>query len=159
MASETPSFHSSRHDHERCTSNALQDAAALCAQRGARFTPLRQRVLEIVWQARRPVGAYDILKILGEERGSSAPPTVYRALEFLLEHGLLHRLSSLNAFVGCSSPSAPGAHQFLICRQCGSAAELNDKNVERAILKSAESLGFTPERHVVEITGVCPNCH
>ena len=104
------------------------------------------------------MGAYDILAVLGAEGRSAAPPTVYRALEFLQEQGLVHRLSSLNAFMGCGRPGHPGSGQFLICQSCGNAAELNDGGVERAISRSAASQGFSVHGHTVEISGVCPEC-
>ncbi len=147
------------HDHLRCVADALSEAARLCRDRGVRLTPLRARVLEIVWQSHKPLGAYDILAVLTAEGRSAAPPTVYRALEFLLEQGLVHRLSSLNAFVGCSRPGHAGSGQFLICQSCGNAAELNDGGVERAITRSAASQGFAVHGHTVEISGVCPDCH
>ena len=146
------------HDHVRCVADAMSDAVALCRARGVRLTPVRSRVLEIVWQNHKPLGAYDILAVLAAEGRSSAPPTVYRALEFLLEQGLVHRLSSLNAFVGCSRPGHAGSGQFLICRSCGNAAELNDEGVEGAITRSAASQGFAVHGHTVEIDGVCPDC-
>ncbi len=146
------------HDHVRCVADAMSDAVALCRARGVRLTPVRSRVLEIVWQNHKPLGAYDILAVLAAEGRSSAPPTVYRALEFLLEQGLVHRLSSLNAFVGCSRPGHTGSGQFLICRSCGNAAELNDEGVEGAITRSAASQGFAVHGHTVEIDGVCPDC-
>jgi Fur family transcriptional regulator, zinc uptake regulator len=146
------------HDHVRCVADAMTDAATLCRERRVRLTLLRSRVLEIVWQNHKPLGAYDILAVLAAEGRSAAPPTVYRALEFLLEQGLVHRLASLNAFVGCSRPGHAGSGQFLICRSCGNAAELNDRGVERAIARSAASQGFAVHRHSVEISGVCPDC-
>ena len=147
-----------QHDHGHCVADALEQARTLCAARGARLTPVRQRVLEIVWQGHRPLGAYAILEVLSAEGHSPSPPTVYRALEFLLTHGLVHRLSSLNAFIGCSRPGHPGAGQFLLCTACGTAAELNDPEIDRAIARSATAQGFDPELHTVEISGVCPNC-
>ncbi len=146
------------HDHLHCVSAALAQAARLCRERGARLTPLRARVLEIVWQSHKPLGAYDMLAVLAAEGRSAAPPTVYRTLEFLLEQGLVHRLSSLNAFVGCKRPGHTGSGQFLICESCGNAAELNDGGVERAITRSATAHGFDVDRHTVEITGICPEC-
>lgn len=146
------------HDHLRCVAAAMADAVSVCRSRGARLTALRSRVLEIVWQQHKPLGAYDILAVLAAEGRSAAPPTVYRALEFLQEHGLVHRLSSVNAFVGCSRPGHAGAGQFLICRSCGNAAELMDDGVERAIARSAASQGFAVHAHTVEISGVCPDC-
>ena len=151
-------FFSEEHDHRHCVVAALEDAKTVCSERGARLTPVRQRVLEIIWQSHRPLGAYAILEVLSGEGHSPAPPTVYRALEFLLTHGLVHRLSSLNAFVGCARPGHPGAGQFLLCTSCGSAAELNDTRIERAIERSAEAEGFTSQVHTVEISGLCPHC-
>jgi Fur family zinc uptake transcriptional regulator len=158
MAVYKPQFYSARHDHLLCITKAITRADNLCKSRGARFTRLRRRVLEIVWQSHRPLGAYEILRTLGAEGESTAPPTVYRALDFLAEQGLTHRISSLNAFVGCASPGHAGAVQFLICRACGTAAELNDQKVENAIARSAASIGFRAVNHVVEIAGLCPNC-
>ncbi len=146
------------HDHRDCVAAALEDARTVCIERGARLTPVRQRVLEIIWQGHRPLGAYAILEVLSAEGHSPAPPTVYRALEFLLSHGLVHRLSSLNAFVGCSRPGHRGAGQFLLCTECGTAAELNDPDIERAIERSAEAAGFASNDHTVEISGLCPHC-
>ena len=151
-------FLSNEHDHRHCVAAALEEAGSLCRERGARLTPVRRRVLEIVWQSHRPLGAYAILEVLSREGHSPAPPTVYRALEFLLTQGLVHRLSSLNAFIGCSRPGHPGAGQFLLCTGCGTAAELNDATIERAIERSAEAEGFTSHEHTVEITGICPHC-
>ena len=93
------------HDHSQCVDSALADADALCARQGVRLTALRRRVLELVWQSHKPLGAYDILGTLSEEDGRrAAPPTVYRALDFLMENGLIHRIASLNAFIGCVRP-------------------------------------------------------
>jgi len=151
-------FPSREHDHASCIEQALADAAAICLSRRARLTPLRKRVLEIVWQSHRPLGAYDILEVLSRDGRTAAPPTVYRGLEFLLEHGLIHRIASLNAFVGCSRPGHAGAGQFLICEKCGTAAEVNDAGLEAAIGSTAESAGFSATEHTVEISGRCPHC-
>ncbi len=151
-------FLSSGHDHESCIEQAMADAVALCAERGARLTQLRRRVLEILWQSHRPLGAYEILEVMSGEGRSSAPPTVYRALDFLLENGLVHRIASRNAYVGCSRPGHSAAGQFLICEGCGSAAEVNDTRLEQAIDSTAESAGFAASEHTVEISGRCPNC-
>ena len=147
-----------RHDHGDCVEAALEEAIAVCGDPGVRLTPVRRRVLEIIWQGHRPLGAYAILEVLSGEGHSSAPPTVYRALEFLLTQGLVHRLSSLNAFVGCSRPGHPGAGQFLLCTACGTAAELNDPDIERAIEHGAAAEGFVCRDHTVEISGLCPRC-
>lgn len=153
-----PGFQARGHDHEHCIETALGYAHRVCAHNSARLTPLRRRVLEIVWQSHNPLGAYAILETLSEEGHSPAPPTVYRSLEFLLEQGLVHRIASLNAFIGCVSPGHPGAGQFLICSGCGTAAELDDPEVERAIAGSADRLGFEAAHHTIEVTGLCPSC-
>ena len=151
-------FLPNRHDHGDCMAAALEDARAVCSQRGVRLTSVRRRVLEIIWQGHRPLGAYAILEVLSGEGHCPAPPTVYRALEFLLVQGLVHRLSSLNAFVGCCRPGHPGAGQFLLCTECGTAAELNDPGIERAIERGAAAEGFAAADHTIEISGVCPHC-
>lgn len=147
------------HDHSQCVSSALADADALCARQGVRLTALRRRVLELVWHSHKPLGAYDILAVLSETDGRrAAPPTVYRALDFLLENGLVHRIASLNAFVGCSHPEQPHQGQFLICRQCHAAIELTQDDISNAIVHSAASIGFSVESQTVEIVGLCASC-
>ncbi len=136
----------------------MAEAAEVCTARGARLTALRSRVLEIVWRSHRPLGAYAILEVLAADGRSPAPPTVYRALEFLTEHGLVHRLASLNAFIGCSQPGHPGTGQFLLCRCCGTAAELDDPRIRSAIQRTAVAEGFEIQEHTVEVSGLCPNC-
>ena len=137
---------------------ALEAAERLCARRGARLTEIRRRVLELVWRSHQPVGAYAILERLGRERGRVAPPTVYRALDFLIAHGLVHRIASLNAYIGCAHPGRDHIGQFLVCSACGSAAELDDRRIDRAIRSGAEAAGFAVERPVIELAGRCPNC-
>ena len=153
-------FMDAGHDHSHCLEAALDRAAALCGDRGVRLTPLRRRVLELVWGGHKPLGAYEILDTLKGERHGAAPPTVYRALEFLLAHGLVHRIESLNSFVGCPDPDpvTPHGGQFLICRSCGSAAELNDTGIDKAIRKSAAKAGFAVTRPMIEVLGLCPHC-
>jgi Fur family transcriptional regulator, zinc uptake regulator len=144
----------SPHDHESCVGAALDRAAALCARRGARLTDLRRRVLELVWRGHEPVGAYDVLARMGR----AAPPTVYRALDFLIDQGLVHRIESLNAYVGCDRPDAAHASQFLICSGCGATAELDDDALAAAATRRAAQLGFAVERQTVELRGRCPRC-
>lgn len=147
------------HDHSRCVSDALDAAEQLCSRDGVRFTALRKRVLELVWQSHRPLGAYDILDTLAREDGRrAAPPTVYRALDFLLEQGLVHRIASLNAFIGCTSPEHRHQGQFLICRSCRVARELDQALIHQAIGESARAVGFQVESETVEITGLCAPC-
>jgi len=160
-------FADSDHDHEDCVASALDSAAAVCQQRGVRLTPLRRQVLELVWQSHRPIGAYAVLEALqAERRGAAAdgkaamvaPPTVYRALEFLLGQRLIHRIESLNAYIGCVHPGARHAAQFLICSGCGSAAELESPALTAAIEDAAGDAGFAIDRVAVEVAGRCPDC-
>ncbi len=149
---------------------ALDRAAAACSRRGAQLTELRRQVLRLVLEAApQPVGAYALLDRLKAERPGAAPPTVYRALDFLLEQGLIHKIERLNAFVGCSEAEdhppdcdCDGAHdhphQFLICRSCGATLELTDAAVARAVAAAASRAGFTAIRATVEIEGRCAHC-
>lgn len=147
------------HDHSHCVSSALAEAEALCAKQGTRLTALRKRVLELVWASHKPLGAYDILGVLSEFDGRrAAPPTVYRALDFLLENGLVHRIASLNAFIGCIHPGELHQGQFLICKSCHTAIELEQAAISQAIVASAEAVGFVVESQTVEIVGLCAGC-
>ena len=151
-------FDGKRHDHGLCIDKALNEAERLCQRRGVRLTALRKRVLALVWTSHSPVGAYDVLARLSEDHGRTAPPTVYRALEFLLEQGLVHRIESLNAFVGCPDPGASHSGQFLICRDCGAAAEMDVQAIDKAIAAQAAACGFAVEGKTVEVRGLCPAC-
>jgi Fur family zinc uptake transcriptional regulator len=136
----------------------LDRAEALCRRRGARLTAQRRQVLAIIDGAQRPLGAYEILDALRAAVPGAAPPTVYRALEFLVEQGLVHRLETLHAFVGCANPDEPHAGQFLICRTCGAVRELEDPMVSRSVQAAAAATGFRAEHPVVEISGRCARC-
>ena len=146
------------HDHGRCVERAVSTAARLCEARQIKLTPLRQRILEIVWRQHEPIGAYEILAEFAKERDKAAPPTVYRALEFLQDAGLVHRLDSLNAFVGCDHPEAPHAGQFIVCGTCRRVAEIEDPVINRALQERARLLGFHLKESTVEIKAVCTDC-
>ncbi len=147
------------HNHARCTSDALRRAEAVCASRKVRLTEIRRRVLEAVWQSHVPVGAYDILSQLNAGGGRTAPMQIYRALEFLMDNGLVHRIASLNAFIGCAHMGEDNhAAQFLICRSCGTTAELESAPLKRALIQAVAERGFTIDSQIVEISGFCPHC-
>jgi Fur family zinc uptake transcriptional regulator len=154
-------FHShdhGRHDHSRCVGGAMERARDLCAARGARLTDLREQVLQLVWSSHKPRGAYAILEDMARDGKRVAPLTVYRALDFLVEQGLVHRIESLNAFVGCPEPGKAHAGQFLVCDGCGDAIEMNDGGISRAIAEGAAARGFQAHRQTVEVLGRCPAC-
>jgi Fur family zinc uptake transcriptional regulator len=146
----------------------LERAEALCQTRGVQLTPLRRDVLRLVLESEAPIGAYALLDQLKASRAKAAPPTVYRALDFLLEQGLIHRLERLNAFMGCAEAlEGHGAHhdhahdhphQFLICRGCGATREISDHAVAEAISAAAAKAGFSAARSTVEIEGYCGKC-
>lgn len=147
------------HDHTHCIADALTRADALCAERGARLTALRRQVLELVWTSHRPRGAYAILEDLSQREGkSTAPLTVYRALEFLVEQGLVHRIESLSAYIGCAAPGAVHSGQFLVCEACGNAVEIDDPRIRTAIDTTAAERGFRVNRPTVEVRGMCTDC-
>jgi Fur family transcriptional regulator, zinc uptake regulator len=151
-------FPPKKHDHRNCVKDALKTAEAVCARQGIRLTELRQQILELVWTRHGPIRAYDILRLLNDSGANATPNTVYRGLDFLLAAGLVHRLESLNAFMGCAKPEARHTGQFLICRKCESAAEIHDPNINRSLIRDAEELGFTTDAQTVELQGLCPSC-
>jgi len=129
-----------------------------CGQRGLRLTPLRAQVLGLVAAAGKPIKAYDLLDRMKAENGSSAPPTVYRALEFLLEQGFIHRLASINAFVGCHHPQVAHSVPFLICDKCQNAIELEDDRISALLDEQARDLGFETRAQTLEVHGLCAEC-
>ncbi len=132
-----------------------------CQQRGLRLTPIRARVLRLIAGAGRPVKAYDLLDMVrsGEGAGADAPPTVYRALDFLLANGFIHKLQSVNAFVACHHPdSAQHSVPFLICNRCHNAVELEDAEVVASLDERARALGFVPQAQTLEVHGLCAGC-
>ena len=155
---DRPAFPDGGHEHRSCIEHALACAEAVCEQRGARLTPLRRRVLELVWGSHRAVKAYDLLAALSDAEGAAKPPTVYRALEFLMAQGLVHRIDSLNAFVGCPQPDRHHSAQFLICGSCGDVSEMNAASIDRAVTARAIDSGFALSRTIIELHGRCPRC-
>ncbi|SLN23134.1 Fur family transcriptional regulator [Pseudooctadecabacter jejudonensis] len=153
MADQPSSFHD--HDHDQCVATALSAADAACAAQNLRLTPVRRRTLEILLEAHEALGAYDVLARLDAEGFGSKPPVAYRALTFLVEAGLAHRIERLNAFVACARPDEVHDPAFLICNRCGIVAE---GEAGDAMSPAASATGFQIDRTVVEATGVCPAC-
>jgi Fur family transcriptional regulator, zinc uptake regulator len=140
------------------SAQVIQQVERHCKQRGLRLTPTRRRVLEMVLAADGPVKAYDLLDQLKSEQPKAAPPTIYRALEFLLDNHFIHRLETLNAFVSCFHPDDKHHGQFLICDRCESVTEIHDPAIERLLREAAQAHQFRPSRQVLEIYGFCSNC-
>jgi Fur family zinc uptake transcriptional regulator len=146
------------HDHHACESRAMDEAAARVAAQGGRMTPVRRRTLEILLEAHRAMGAYEVLERLAQEGFGHQPPVAYRALEFLVQHGLAHRLQRLNAFAACLHPGHDHAPAFLICRSCDTLAELGAAPVRDALSQLAAQSGFLAERVTIEAVGLCHAC-
>ncbi len=146
------------HDHAHCAGDGLARAELLAADRGLRLTPVRRRTLEILLEAHRALGAYDVLERLARDGFGNQPPVAYRALDFLVEQGLAHRVARLNAFAACMHPGRAHAPVFLICRQCSRVAEAEADPVAQAVATAAGAEGFTVERLTVEALGLCPAC-
>lgn len=150
--------HSHHAAHPHSTQDALLHAERLCASRGVRLTPLRRRVLELVQSRAEAVKAYDLLAQLSTEDHTAKPPTVYRALDFLLAQGLVHRVDSLNAFVGCNHPETPHAAHLLLCTQCGRVEELHSDALDAAIAQAVAATGFAARHARLEVQGLCAAC-
>ncbi|MBL8563306.1 MAG: transcriptional repressor [Gemmobacter sp.] len=146
------------HDHSHCAGDSLARAEALMAERGARLTPVRKRVLEILLEAHKALGAYDVLQRLAAEGYGNQPPVAYRALDFLVEQGLAHRIQRLNAFTACMHAGEAHAPAFLICDRCATVAEAPVAPIRAALEAAAAEMGFAVERVSLEATGLCPAC-
>jgi Fur family zinc uptake transcriptional regulator len=154
-------------EFSRRTEHLLDRAAAVCEHRGARLTELRRQVLGLILDAAAPTGAYELLDRLRQTRRRAAPPTIYRALEFLLEQGVIHRVERLSAFVGCvagctvdhdEGDSHTHAAQFLICRRCGRVIEMQDHDVSAVLARAAKAAGFSISGATIEAEGLCSTC-
>lgn len=146
------------HDHASCIVGCIETVATQCKAQGLQFTPVRKRVLEILLQEHRALGAYEILDRLREEGLGSQPPVAYRALDFLVSNGFAHKIERLNAFIACTHPGEDHAPVFMICRLCNAVAEAQTIPDKGQLGKVARNAGFTIERTVVEAEGLCPKC-
>ena len=159
MRPAKPTFPAPDHDHGRCTADALQHAERVCERRAQKLTPIRRQVLEALLSSHRPLGAYEVIEELAKKMPRPAPITVYRALDFLMENGLVHRIESRNAFLACAHDHDETAMvAFLICERCGLVGEIPVAPVAQSLHTSARATGFTPRMSIVEITGVCAHC-
>lgn len=154
-----PVFPGPEHDHGRCSAEAMAHAEALCTQRGERLTPIRRQVLETLAAHHRPLGAYEIMDRLSLDGARRAPITIYRALDFLVENGFVHRIESRNAFIACiNNHRQSDVVVFLICENCGAVGEASGAAVAEALKGAAKDAGFSPRSPVIEIAGMCGHC-
>src|SRR5712664_2641354 len=159
MALAKPTFPATDHDHGRCTADALDHAERVCERRAQKFTPIRRQVLEALLSSHRPLGAYEVIDELAKSMPRPAPNTVYRALDFLIENGLVHRIESRNAYLaGAQDHEATAMVAFLICDDCGSVGEIPAAPVAQSLNAAARASGFAPRLSVVEIAGTCAHC-
>ena len=155
--SHTPHIHTA-HCHSKA--ERLAEADALVQSKGARFTTMRRATYDFLLAQKAPLSAYDILaKLETRLKKKLAPPTVYRALDFLLEQGLIHRLETNNAYLVCDHPGAAHESVYLVCTQCGKTQEVDDHAVAHLLETKAQAFGFTPSKQVIEVQGLCSNCN
>ncbi len=153
-----PSLAFEHHDHAACCGDVMKQAEKLARQRGLRLTPARRRTLEILLEGHQAMGAYEVLERLAEDGFGKQPPVVYRALEFLVENGLAHRVRRLNAFMACMYPGQSHNPLFLICTGCDTVAEAPVAEAASAVMSASQSLGFDIKRMNIEAEGLCSKC-
>lgn len=153
-----PLQHALKHDHNECVSDAMVIAEHLCMERGVQLTPIRHKVLELIWESHKAVKAYELLDRLKPLQKAAKPATIYRALDFLIDQGLIHRVESLNAFVGCRCSSYQHEQLLLICKHCEEVEERSAKEVMSALSEDTQKAGFTVHSKAIEIHGICKNC-
>ncbi|MBR7159163.1 MAG: transcriptional repressor [Alphaproteobacteria bacterium] len=154
----SPKWFTAKHNHEECIASALAVAEKICQKKSLRFTPTRRLVFNLLWKQHTPVGAYELLEMAKAEGYRAAPITIYRALDFLIENGLAHRLASTNSYIGCSCGGGKHHGVFLICRNCGRVLELNGTELIKKFKHSALEVGFKIKSSAIEIEGLCPIC-
>lgn len=146
------------HDHTVCISGALAAAETYCRDNKLKLTPVRRRVLELLLKDHKALGAYDILAIISAEGLGSQPPVAYRALDFLVTHGFVHKIENRNAYTACTHSGADHTPAFLICTSCESVVEAHADTADDQIDKIANTAGFIVKNTTIEIEGICPNC-
>ena len=153
-----PDPQSSEHNHGDCVSVALGVAEHLCSERGVQLTPIRHQVLALIWESHKAVKAYELLDRLKPLQQAAKPATVYRALDFLIEQGLIHRVESLNAFVGCRCSGQQHEQLLLICKRCEEVDERSAPDVMAALSQEFKQAGFTVHSKAIEVHGICAKC-
>lgn len=152
--------HADHHHHHKASSldEELALADSYCQRRGERLTPIRRKVLSLLVESGRATKAYTLLDEMRKVHPGSAPPTVYRALDFLLSVGLVHRVESINAFAACHDLTHCHHGMLLVCQRCGAVSELHEPEVERVLLDKIKSSGYRLATDAAELKGICPDC-
>ncbi len=146
------------HDHELCAAQLMARAERACARRNARLNSLRRDVLGAVGESHRAAGAYEIIERLARSGPRPAPISIYRALEFLGDLGLVHRIESRNAFVACNRPPEAGRAVLMVCEDCGTVDEIEAASVFDGLDVLASAQGFETRRAMLELSGCCASC-
>jgi Fur family zinc uptake transcriptional regulator len=146
------------HNHSTCVQTALNNASQLCIERGVQLTDIRKQVLELIWENHHAVKAYDLLERIKPLQAAAKPATIYRALDFLREQGFIHRVESLNAFIGCCDLKTRHEQLLLICKQCENVEERHSDLVMQALAQELKNANFIPHSKAIEIHGICQNC-
>lgn len=149
---------SSRTSRADLLDDQLRTAETLCAQRGRRLTPIRRKVLELLLRHGRSLKAYELLDAMRSVHPGAAPPTVYRALDFLMEEGLIHRLDAVNAWTACHDAAGAPHDLLVVCTGCGAVAEVSDPAMSRQLAERVARTGFALATHETEIRALCPQC-
>jgi len=146
------------HNHQLCMTGTLQSAEKICIDQGVRLTAIRRRILELVCSSHKAIGAYELLDLFHEEDAKAKPVTIYRALDFLMDVGLVHKIESLNAFIGCMQAETNHQSVILICDNCKNAYELDAAPVYQSVFEMGEKVQFTPTSLTIELHGLCSSC-
>lgn len=147
-----------RHRHNQCIKDALARAERVCRDNTLRLTPIRRKVLKLIWQSHKPIKAYDLLAQLSTSEHAEKPPTVYRALDFLLENHLIHKIESSNAYIGCEVDHDEMDSKFFVCDQCDEVKEVCEPKLDKTLQEASKKQGFTPNQTKIEIHGTCARC-
>ena len=147
-----------KHNHKGCIDHALQTAEQICKKNDVRLTAIRKRVLELICKNHKAIGAYELLDLFREQDPKAKPVTIYRALDFLMAAGLVHKIESLNAFIGCLQAETKHKSAILICAQCHNAYEIDATSIYESLFSLSEEVQFKPQCLTLELHGLCATC-
>tara|TARA_B100000035_G_scaffold142462_1_gene121259 strand:- start:2071 stop:2529 length:459 start_codon:yes stop_codon:yes gene_type:complete len=145
-------------DHKTCVNDTLKKVETICKQKELKLTKLRHRVLKLIWKSHSYVKAYDLLEELKKIDPAAKPPTIYRTLDFLIENGFIHKIQSLNAYIGCAHPNEHKECYFLICKKCQNIEECCSEKIDKVVTSTIVKNNFKPNQVTLEISGVCQEC-